>query len=49
MGALGSRGMGGAVRRGLDACWYNPTGAPLSPGMKVEAEIHSLDELLEIL
>ena len=39
----------GAIGYGIPACWYNPAGTALSPGMRVEAEIRNLEELLEIL
>jgi len=39
----------GAIGYGIHACWYNPSGAVLSPGMRVQAVIRDLNELTTLL
>ena len=34
---------------GIDTCWFNPQGAVLTAGVKVDREIRSLKELKEFL
>jgi 2-haloacid dehalogenase len=39
----------GAVKYGIDACWYNPQGKPRPDEAKITREIESLRELVEWL
>ncbi len=41
--------MQGGVNYGIDTCWYNPTGRPLSGQIKVSYEINHLSDLLAVL
>ena len=41
--------MRGAARYGIDACWFNPEGAPHDPQVPVRYEIRALRELLQFL
>jgi 2-haloacid dehalogenase len=38
----------GANRSGIDACWFNPAGLPLPPGLEVRYQIRELGELVEL-
>lgn len=39
----------GANNAGLPACWYNPKGAPRPDDIRIDYEIHSLQELYNIV
>jgi YjjG family noncanonical pyrimidine nucleotidase len=39
----------GAIRAGIDACWFNPAGLPLPPGVEVRYEIRRLRELVALV
>lgn len=39
----------GGNNAGIDTCWYNPSGAKGLPGISVDMEIRSLEELVEKL
>ncbi len=39
----------GANRAGLPCCWYNPAGKPRPAALRIDYEIRSLRELLEIV
>ena len=41
--------MRGGENAGIDTCWFNPQGAVLTAGVKVDREIRSLKELKEFL
>ena len=38
----------GSLDYGLDACWYNPSGAPRPDGLPITYEIAHLSELLDV-
>ena len=44
-----SSDMEGARRAGIDRCWYDPEGKPLSEGLPIQYCIRSLDELPKLL
>lgn len=39
----------GANQAGIDACWYNPAGLPLPPGLTARYQVRRLTDLLSIL
>lgn len=39
----------GANRSGIDACWFNPAGLPLPPGLAVRYQIRELGELVGLV
>lgn len=39
----------GGNNAGIDTCWYNPKRLPGDPQIHVDMEIHTLEELMEIL
>lgn len=39
----------GGENAGIATCWYNPKGLPRPDGFRIDHEIHSLDELVDIV